>query len=232
MALLAAKFLVSATVALGLVACVAATSDAAAPSNRQRARRQAIVPVFTIDPERPQNYYAPFSWNNRRLSPSSFLGDQLSPVSPLHPVNFNPELDQLMTINLMRDEDEPTDQMGDLSLLYSAATKGAAKRPLQAATKGAGRPQAKGRGTAPGGRRFGLRPQPAAAAPDAFGIPNYPVESGDSVSRAANGSATRRTGQRKNLVCYYGTWAVYRPDAGKYPVENIDPFLCTHIIYG
>lgn len=37
---------------------------------------------------------------------------------------------------------------------------------------------------------------------------------------------------KKNLVCYYGTWAVYRPDAGKYPVENIDPFLCTHIIYG
>lgn len=37
---------------------------------------------------------------------------------------------------------------------------------------------------------------------------------------------------RKNLICYYGTWAVYRPDAGKYPVENIDPFLCTHIIYG
>lgn len=37
---------------------------------------------------------------------------------------------------------------------------------------------------------------------------------------------------RKNLVCYYGTWAVYRPDAGKFPVENIDPFLCTHVIYG
>lgn len=41
-----------------------------------------------------------------------------------------------------------------------------------------------------------------------------------------------RASGKKNLVCYYGTWAVYRPDAGKYPVENIDPFLCTHIIYG
>lgn len=41
-----------------------------------------------------------------------------------------------------------------------------------------------------------------------------------------------RAAGKKNLVCYYGTWAVYRPDAGKYPVENIDPFLCTHVIYG
>ena len=28
------------------------------------------------------------------------------------------------------------------------------------------------------------------------------------------------------LVCYYGSWAVYRPENGKFPVENIDPFLC------
>jgi len=35
----------------------------------------------------------------------------------------------------------------------------------------------------------------------------------------------------KKMVCYYGSWAVYRPDKGKYPVENIDPFLCTHLIY-
>lgn len=42
----------------------------------------------------------------------------------------------------------------------------------------------------------------------------------------------RRFQNKKKLICYYGTWAVYRPDAGKYPVENIDPFLCTHVIYG
>ncbi|KAK8757869.1 hypothetical protein V5799_004499, partial [Amblyomma americanum] len=34
------------------------------------------------------------------------------------------------------------------------------------------------------------------------------------------------------VVCYYGSWAVYRPGAGKFPVEAIDPFICTHIIYG
>lgn len=34
------------------------------------------------------------------------------------------------------------------------------------------------------------------------------------------------------MVCYYGSWAVYRPGNGKFDVENIDPFLCTHIIFG
>ncbi|XP_077556585.1 chitinase-3-like protein 1 isoform X1 [Haemaphysalis longicornis] len=34
------------------------------------------------------------------------------------------------------------------------------------------------------------------------------------------------------VVCYYGSWAVYRPGDGKFPVENIDPFICTHIVYG
>jgi len=35
----------------------------------------------------------------------------------------------------------------------------------------------------------------------------------------------------KRVVCYYGSWAVYRPDLGKFDVENIDPFVCTHVIY-
>ncbi|KAH6937736.1 hypothetical protein HPB50_003743 [Hyalomma asiaticum] len=34
------------------------------------------------------------------------------------------------------------------------------------------------------------------------------------------------------VVCYYGSWAVYRPGAGKFNVEDIDPFICTHIVYG
>jgi len=34
------------------------------------------------------------------------------------------------------------------------------------------------------------------------------------------------------MVCYYGSWAVYRPGNGKFDVEDIDPTICTHIIYG
>ncbi|XP_050738876.1 probable chitinase 2 isoform X2 [Eriocheir sinensis] len=32
-------------------------------------------------------------------------------------------------------------------------------------------------------------------------------------------------------VCYFGSWAVYRPGHGKFDVENIDPFRCSHLIY-
>lgn len=34
------------------------------------------------------------------------------------------------------------------------------------------------------------------------------------------------------LVCYYTNWSWYRPGIGKYSPEDIDPTLCTHIIYG
>ncbi|GAV08067.1 hypothetical protein RvY_17816-1 [Ramazzottius varieornatus] len=32
-------------------------------------------------------------------------------------------------------------------------------------------------------------------------------------------------------VCYYSSWAIYRPTTGKFSPSDIDPFLCTHIIY-
>ncbi|GAB6024069.1 hypothetical protein CHUAL_008782 [Chamberlinius hualienensis] len=34
------------------------------------------------------------------------------------------------------------------------------------------------------------------------------------------------------VVCYYGSWSTYRNGNGKFEVENIDPFICTHVIYG
>lgn len=68
----------------------------------------------------------------------------------------------------------------------------------------------------PGSQR---RPPPAGATTKGLSGRNATVES-------------RASARRKKLVCYYGTWAVYRPDAGRFAVENIDPFLCTHIIYG
>lgn len=39
------------------------------------------------------------------------------------------------------------------------------------------------------------------------------------------------TGDYK-IVCYFTNWAWYRPGIGKYRPEDIDPTLCTHIVYG
>ncbi|XP_062559638.1 acidic mammalian chitinase-like [Armigeres subalbatus] len=33
------------------------------------------------------------------------------------------------------------------------------------------------------------------------------------------------------VVCYFGSWATYRTGNGKFDVEDINPNLCTHIIY-
>ncbi|XP_030590017.1 acidic mammalian chitinase-like [Archocentrus centrarchus] len=33
------------------------------------------------------------------------------------------------------------------------------------------------------------------------------------------------------LVCYFTNWSQYRPGVGKYLPENVDPHLCTHLIY-
>jgi chitinase len=35
----------------------------------------------------------------------------------------------------------------------------------------------------------------------------------------------------KILVCYLGSWAYYRLGDGKFVIEDIDPNLCTHIVY-
>ncbi|XP_014258890.1 probable chitinase 2 [Cimex lectularius] len=35
----------------------------------------------------------------------------------------------------------------------------------------------------------------------------------------------------KVVVCYVGTWAIYRPGRGMFSVDSIDPSLCTHLVY-
>lgn len=38
--------------------------------------------------------------------------------------------------------------------------------------------------------------------------------------------------KKKKVVCYFGSWSVYRFGAGKFDVEGIDPFIRTHVIFG
>lgn len=36
---------------------------------------------------------------------------------------------------------------------------------------------------------------------------------------------------QKKVVCYYTNWSVYRPGTAKFSPQNINPYLCTHLIY-
>ncbi|XP_073907121.1 acidic mammalian chitinase [Castor canadensis] len=38
-------------------------------------------------------------------------------------------------------------------------------------------------------------------------------------------------GSAYQLICYFSNWAQYRPGLGSFKPENIDPYLCTHLIY-
>ncbi|XP_026684427.1 probable chitinase 10 [Diaphorina citri] len=41
----------------------------------------------------------------------------------------------------------------------------------------------------------------------------------------------RRGSSEKRVVCYYTNWSVYRPGTAKFTPQNINPYLCTHLIY-
>lgn len=32
-------------------------------------------------------------------------------------------------------------------------------------------------------------------------------------------------------MCYYTNWSAHRPGDGRFSIDDIDPSLCTHIIY-
>ncbi|XP_067863649.1 acidic mammalian chitinase-like [Heptranchias perlo] len=38
-------------------------------------------------------------------------------------------------------------------------------------------------------------------------------------------------GSAYRLVCYFTNWSQYRPGLGKFKPENVDPCLCTHLVY-
>ncbi|CAH1403453.1 unnamed protein product [Nezara viridula] len=41
----------------------------------------------------------------------------------------------------------------------------------------------------------------------------------------------RSSDGEKKVVCYYTNWSVYRPGTAKFNPQNINPYLCTHLIY-
>ena len=47
----------------------------------------------------------------------------------------------------------------------------------------------------------------------------------------SRGSSTPLDDSKFKLVCYYTNWSQYRPTIGKFLPEDIDPFLCTHVIF-
>lgn len=52
------------------------------------------------------------------------------------------------------------------------------------------------------------------------------------VAVVAAADEPHKAAEGKKVVCYVGTWAVYRPGNGRYDIEHIDPSLCTHLMYG
>ena len=36
----------------------------------------------------------------------------------------------------------------------------------------------------------------------------------------------------KVIMCYFGSWSTYRWASGRFDVEDIDPFPCTHLVFG
>ena len=51
-------------------------------------------------------------------------------------------------------------------------------------------------------------------------------------SHKAQGSSATRDGTEKVVMCYFEGWATYRNGDGQFDVEDLDPFLCTHLMFG
>lgn len=56
----------------------------------------------------------------------------------------------------------------------------------------------------------------------------------DTANKSKGGYLSWRKQNSKNafkLICYMTNWAQYRPNNTKFVPTNLDPFLCTHVIY-
>ena len=52
------------------------------------------------------------------------------------------------------------------------------------------------------------------------------------VSCAHAASKENNVAYDKVIMCYFGSWSTYRWASGHFDVEDIDPFLCTHLVFG
>lgn len=43
-------------------------------------------------------------------------------------------------------------------------------------------------------------------------------------------SIRQESANGKVVLCYFGSWSVYRYGEGKFDVEDIDPYVCTHLV--
>lgn len=187
------------------VTVVSSQSQADAPARSHRPQ----PPIYRIQTSQPLDRA---NWNNRNLElqrPEPRYTDE--PVPYYH------------SYKMMGHRMGAIDDYEHLMNLAREPARGRARGHAKAGSKGGST-----KGGRPAQRVYPQAPLwPAESVTESHSEPNL-NSSLVNVQRRVGGSR----GSKKNLVCYYGTWAVYRPDAGKYPVENIDPFLCTHIIYG
>ena len=65
-------------------------------------------------------------------------------------------------------------------------------------------------------------------------IPSQAASSSSLPSRSQSSLAPKLSSPNPDgykVVCYYTNWSQYRPKKGKFLPEDVDPFLCTHVIF-